>query len=85
MVSMGILRTEEGLLLKLKTIIVIPDIFHRESRLAFLRMDPRRLLAGMTKPKGIFAPDLRMYFLVYSPGNLGDDTLNTRSGQRSEI
>jgi hypothetical protein len=35
-------------------------------------MEPRYQPAGMTKPKGIFIPDLGMYFLVYSPGSLGD-------------
>ena len=49
---MGVLRTAEGLLLKLKTIIliiVIPDIVNRESILVWFRMDPRRLPAGMTE------------------------------------
>jgi hypothetical protein len=32
--------------------LVIPEIFCRESRLPFLRMDPRRLLAGMTEANG---------------------------------
>ena len=32
--------------------LVILDIFNRESRLSSLRMDPRRLLAGMTEADG---------------------------------
>jgi hypothetical protein len=66
MASTGVLRTEEGLLLKLQIIIliiVIPDIVHRESILAWLRKDPRRLLAGM--PFG--SPMLSKQFLLNLP------------------